>query len=79
MLVGITSVYLRGIDNAEIIHAVHERPGPMIPANATLSQRASNAGRATAIPAGARRWPPCRRQAPASATGDRTPATEYVA
>jgi site-specific recombinase XerD len=29
---GITSVYLRGIDNAEIIHAVHERPAPMIPA-----------------------------------------------
>jgi len=29
---GITSVYLRGIDNTEIIHAVHERPAPMIPA-----------------------------------------------
>jgi site-specific recombinase XerD len=28
----ITSVYLRGIDNTEIIHAVHERPAPMIPA-----------------------------------------------
>jgi hypothetical protein len=23
----ITSVYLRGIDNTEIVHAVHERPG----------------------------------------------------
>jgi integrase len=26
------SVYLRGIDNTEIVHAVHERPAPMIPA-----------------------------------------------
>jgi site-specific recombinase XerD len=29
---GITSVYLRGIDNTEIVHAVHERPAPMISA-----------------------------------------------
>src|SRR5436305_747440 len=29
---GITSAYLRGIDNTEIIHTVHERPAPMIPA-----------------------------------------------
>jgi site-specific recombinase XerD len=28
----IASVYLRGIDNTEIVHAVHERPAPMIPA-----------------------------------------------
>jgi site-specific recombinase XerD len=28
----ITSVYLRGIDNTEIIHTVHQRPAPMIPA-----------------------------------------------
>ena len=28
----ITSMYLRGIDNTEIVHAVHERPAPMIPA-----------------------------------------------
>ena len=28
----ITSVYLRGIDNTEIVQAVHERPAPMIPA-----------------------------------------------
>ena len=28
----ITSAYLRGIDNTEIVHAVHERPAPMIPA-----------------------------------------------
>jgi hypothetical protein len=29
---GVTSVYLRGIDNPEIVHAVHERQAPMIPA-----------------------------------------------
>jgi integrase/recombinase XerD len=34
---GITSAYLRGIDNIEIIHAVHERPAPMIPAGSTLA------------------------------------------
>ncbi|MGI8411419.1 MAG: tyrosine-type recombinase/integrase [Solirubrobacteraceae bacterium] len=28
----ITFVYLRGIDNTEIVHAVHERSAPMIPA-----------------------------------------------
>jgi integrase/recombinase XerD len=34
---GITSSYLRGIDNTEILHAVHERPIPMIPAEARLT------------------------------------------
>ena len=33
---GITSVYLEGIDNAEIIDAVHARRAPMIPASAGL-------------------------------------------
>ncbi len=28
----ITSVYLRRIDNTEIVQAVHERPAPVIPA-----------------------------------------------
>jgi hypothetical protein len=28
----ITSVSLHGIDNTGIVHAVHERPAPMIPA-----------------------------------------------
>jgi integrase/recombinase XerD len=28
----ITSVYMRGIDNTEIVHTVHERPAPMVPA-----------------------------------------------
>lgn len=36
---GITSAYLRGIDNTEIIHTVHERPTPMIPATAGLRPR----------------------------------------
>ena len=36
----ITSAYLRGIDNTEITHAIHERPAPMIPAaNELLSLR----------------------------------------
>ncbi len=34
---GITSSYLRGIDDTEIIHAVHERPAPMIRATTGLS------------------------------------------
>lgn len=33
----ITSVYLLGIDNTEIVHAVHERPAPVIPATHGLS------------------------------------------
>ena len=33
---GITSAYLRGIGNTEIIRAVHERPVPMIPAATRL-------------------------------------------
>ena len=33
---GITSVYLQGIDNGEIIETVHARLAPMIPVSATL-------------------------------------------
>ena len=33
---GVTSVYLRGIDNREIIETVHERHAPMMSANAGL-------------------------------------------
>jgi site-specific recombinase XerD len=40
----ITSVYLRGIDNTEIVHAVHERPAPMIPAR-TASRSRTDAAR----------------------------------
>jgi hypothetical protein len=35
-ILGITSVYLQGIDNAEIIETVHARRAPMIAVNATL-------------------------------------------
>jgi site-specific recombinase XerD len=33
---GVTSIYLQGIDNAAIIHIVHARRAPMIPASAAL-------------------------------------------
>jgi site-specific recombinase XerD len=33
---GITSIYLQGIDNGEIIETVHARRAPMIPVNASL-------------------------------------------
>jgi hypothetical protein len=36
LLLGITSVYLQGIDNADIIEAVHSRRAPMVPVSATL-------------------------------------------
>jgi site-specific recombinase XerD len=35
----ITSTYLRGIDNTEIVHTVHERPIPMIPATTGIKPR----------------------------------------
>ena len=33
---GITSVYLQGIDNTEIIDAVHSRRAPMVPVHSSL-------------------------------------------
>jgi integrase/recombinase XerD len=33
---GITSIYLQGIDNSEIISTVFARPAPMLPASAGL-------------------------------------------
>jgi hypothetical protein len=33
---GVTSIYLQGIDNAEIIETVHARRAPTIPASAGL-------------------------------------------
>jgi site-specific recombinase XerD len=33
---GITSIYLQGIDNSEIVNTVHARPAPMPPASAAL-------------------------------------------
>src|SRR4051795_7301624 len=35
---GITSIYLQGIDNAEIIKNVHARRAPMVPVRATLER-----------------------------------------
>jgi integrase/recombinase XerD len=34
---GITSIYLQGIDNAEIIDTVHARRAPMIPVSTSLT------------------------------------------
>jgi len=45
---GITSVYLQGIDNAEIIDTIHARRAPMIPVSTSLrlqTTRASGAAR----------------------------------
>jgi hypothetical protein len=36
---GITSIYLQGIDSSEIIATVHERPSPTISATASLQMR----------------------------------------
>jgi integrase/recombinase XerD len=33
---GVTSIYLQGIDNSEIIKTVHARPAPTLPASAGL-------------------------------------------
>ena len=38
---GITSIYLQGIDNAEIIETVHARRAPMVPVSASLRSEAS--------------------------------------
>lgn len=38
---GVTSAYLRGIDNTEIIHTVHERPTPMQPGSSLRPDRRS--------------------------------------
>jgi len=35
---GTTSVYLQGIDNAEIIETVHSRRAPMVPVHLTLGR-----------------------------------------
>lgn len=43
----ITSRYLRGIDNTEIIAAVHERPAPMVPPDHACRVATEPAGRRT--------------------------------
>jgi hypothetical protein len=48
---GITSIYLQGIDSAEIIDAVHAHRPPVVPVNSTLrtwpSYRSSSGGTVT--------------------------------
>ncbi len=34
---GITSIYLQGIDNTEIIDTVHARRAPMVPVDSSLA------------------------------------------
>jgi len=48
---GITSVYLRGIDNTEIVHPVHERPAPMIFGVAACVAEGSSGGPGSGGPA----------------------------
>jgi hypothetical protein len=40
---GITSIYLQGIDNTEIIDTVHARRAPMVPVPAELRKQAEAA------------------------------------
>jgi hypothetical protein len=44
---GVTSIYLQGIDNAEIIATVHGRSAPMIPASTARSRVLVRSVRAT--------------------------------
>ncbi len=44
----ITSVYLRGIDNTEIVHTIHERPAPSVPAQGLLSSSPGSRQHSTA-------------------------------
>jgi integrase/recombinase XerD len=39
---GVTSIYLQGIDNSEIINTVHARPAPVLPASTGLRQPSSS-------------------------------------
>jgi site-specific recombinase XerD len=61
---GITSVYLRGIDNTEIVHAVHERPAPMISAHKRASARSLSRPATEAAPSTRPRPPANRQRAP---------------
>jgi hypothetical protein len=46
---GITSIYLQGIDNSEIINTVYARPAPMLPASAGLRWASSSEARASKV------------------------------
>ena len=41
---GITSIYLQGIDNTEIIDTVHARRAPMVPVHSSLARDAATGG-----------------------------------
>ena len=41
---GVTSIYLQGIDSAEIIETVHSRPAPVISATSGLRPRSVATG-----------------------------------
>ena len=41
---GITSIYLQGIDNTEIIDTVHARRAPMVPVHSSLAPDAATGG-----------------------------------
>ena len=51
---GITSLHLQGIDNAEIIDTVHARRPPMVPVDPSLRPSNAAASRPT------HKWPPVR-------------------
>jgi hypothetical protein len=41
---GVTSIYLQGIDTREIVDTVHDRRPPVIPASAGLGRNTSESG-----------------------------------
>jgi integrase len=61
---GVTSIYLQGIDNSEIIDTVHARRAPVIPAAAGLSGLPTTAPPQSSTPGGAVRSPAARRRSP---------------
>jgi hypothetical protein len=47
---GITSIYLQGIDNTEIIDTVHARRAPMVPVHSSLRLRGKGQPRDLGVP-----------------------------
>ena len=63
---GITSVYLQGIDSSEIIAAVHERPAPMNPADPRLPRRHRHTSEDAPTQRGGCIWPRLPKRHPSS-------------
>jgi site-specific recombinase XerD len=61
---GVTSIYLQGIDNSEIIDTVHARRPPVIPAAAGLSTTGATIPAPRSTPQRAVRSPAARRRNP---------------